>query len=225
MITQSQYHGVFIEKKGFKSLLYTKNLLPGKKVYDEKLVFDKGVEYREWNPKKSKIGAALLKNINKSPLKEGDCVLYLGCSSGTTASHISDIIGENGFLFGIDFAYRMMRDFTFLCQERRNMAPILGDCKKPETYEKRIFLCDIMIQDIAQKDQLGIFLQNLRFLKKGGFGFLVIKARSIDVIRNPKQIFGEIERELEKHVKIIDFRNLEPFEMDHCIFLIEKDRM
>jgi len=225
MITQSQYHGVFIDKRGNRSSLYTKNLIPGRKVYDEKLIRDKGTELREWNPKRSKIGAALMKNIVKCPIKEGDAVLYLGCSSGTTASHISDIIGANGFLFGLDFAPRMMRDFYFLCEERKNMAPILADCNKPELYEKKIFLCDVMIQDIAQKNQLGIFLNNLKFLKKGGYGFLVIKARSIDVVKNPKIIFMEIRRELEKHVKVVDYRTLDPFELDHCIFLIEKDKI
>ncbi|MBS3137219.1 fibrillarin-like rRNA/tRNA 2'-O-methyltransferase [Candidatus Woesearchaeota archaeon] len=225
MITSSQYQGVFVEKKGVKSSFYTKNLLPGRKVYDERLVRLNGAEYREWNPKKSKIGAALAKNIVKCPIKEGDCVLYLGCASGTTASHISDIIGVYGFLFGIDFAYRVMRDFLFLCDERKNMVPILADCGHPELYEKRIFLCDVIIQDIAQKNQLQIFLQNLRFLKKGGFGFLVIKARSIDVVKNPKKIFEEIRVELQKHVKIIDYRTLDPFEIDHCIFLIEKEKM
>ena len=82
---------------------------------------------------------------------------------------------------------------------------------------------DVVYQDIAQKNQVRIFLKNVEmFLRNNGVGVLAIKARSIDVTKNPRKIFEEVRRELEKHLKVIDFKVLDPFEKDHCIFIIKK---
>ena len=60
------------------------------------------------------------------------------------------------------------------------------------------------------------------YLKHGGFGLLAVKARSIDVSRKPKQIFREVREKLEQHTTIVDYKDLEPFEKDHCIFICKK---
>ncbi len=62
------------------------------------------------------------------------------------------------------------------------------------------------------------------FLKKGGFGLLAIKARSIDVKLNPKQIFEENRRKLEKEFTIVDYRLLEPYEKDHCMIIVKNGK-
>ena len=51
------------------------------------------VEYRVWNPFRSKLAAAILGGIDKIHMKPGSKVLYLGAASGTTVSHVSDIVG------------------------------------------------------------------------------------------------------------------------------------
>ena len=89
------FSGVF-EHKG---KIFTKNLVPGTKVYGEALLKESGVEYREWIPWRSKLGAAIKNSLKKLPLNAGNNVLYLGSSEGTTPSHISDIIGKEGLLF------------------------------------------------------------------------------------------------------------------------------
>jgi len=77
--------------------------------------------------------------------------------------------------------------------------------------------------DIAQKNQAEIFLKNCKmFLKKGGFGLLALKARSVDVTRNPKIIFKEIREKLEKQMIIVDYRELDPYEKDHAFFVVKK---
>lgn len=220
---ETKHKGVYSEERRGRKSFFTRNLIPGKKVYDERLVREGGIEYREWNPKKSKIGAALMKGLHKLPILPGSNVLYLGCASGTTVSHISDIIANNGLVVGIDFAPRVMRDFVFLSEVRKNIIPILGDCKKPETYALRIFeKHDVLVQDIAQKEQVNIFLKNLQFLKQGGYALLAIKARSIDVAASPKKIFSDVKRELEKHITIEEYMTLDPYELDHCFFLLKK---
>jgi len=59
----------------------------GEALYGEK-VFG---EYRLWNPQRSKL-AALLKKGEDVPLRPDQIVLYLGAASGTTVSHLANIV-------------------------------------------------------------------------------------------------------------------------------------
>ncbi|MEA3429859.1 MAG: fibrillarin-like rRNA/tRNA 2'-O-methyltransferase [Nanoarchaeota archaeon] len=216
-----RYPGVLIEKRRKKSI-YTRNLVPGRTVYGERLVKIKGIEYREWNPQRSKLGAAIMKSIPTTGIKEDSIILYLGAASGTTVSHVSDI-AKNGFIFALDFAPRVVRDLVFISEERKNIAPILGDANHPETYEHRVTKVDMIFQDIAQKNQTEIFMKNVnRFLNKDGIAIYAVKARSIDVTKKPRIVFNTVKRELEKEMKILDFKTLEPFEKDHCVFVCQK---
>ena len=161
-----------VQVKGRK--IYTKNLVPGKIVYGEQLVKVQGEEYRQWAPTRSKLGAALEKGTDYISLNEGEIVLYLGASSGTTVSHVSDIVGKDGFVFALDFAPRTTRELVFLCEQRKNVEPMLADAAKPETYKEDVVeKVDFVFQDIAQKNQVGIFLANDEmFLKSGGLGWI-----------------------------------------------------
>ena len=222
IIRQTRLQGVYKTEKG-KKKLFTINLTPGKKVYDESLIKEKGIEYRQWNPRKSKLAAAIMKGASQIGIKPNSTVLYLGCASGTTASHVSDIVGKQGFVFALDFAPRVMREMVFVCEQRPNIMPIMADANNIESFEKHITMVDVIFQDIAQKSQAEIFLKNCRkFLKPGGFALLSVKARSVDVTKKPKRVFQEIRAKLEKELMIVDYRTLEPFEMDHCIFICKK---
>jgi len=221
---QTQLQGIYEQKKGKRRILYTRNLTPGRTVYDEKLVREGKIEYREWNPRKSKLAAFLMKGGNQIGIKDSYTVLYLGASYGTTASHVSDIVGKGGFVFALDFAPRVMRDLVFLCEERNNIAPLFFDANKPQDYEGRLKKpVDVVYMDIAQREQAEIFLKNVEiFLKKGGFCLLAVKARSIDVTKKPGVIFKEVRKKLEEKLIIVDYKTLEPFEMDHAMFVCKK---
>ena len=65
MIKKHKFQGLYVLEKGKRKAFVTKSLVPRFKVYDEDLIRDKGVEYRSWNPKKSKLGAALAKGISQ----------------------------------------------------------------------------------------------------------------------------------------------------------------
>jgi len=218
-LTESRLKGIYKSSKG----LYTLNLTPGKTVYGESTLKQNSIEYRDWNPKKSKLGAALMKGVSQIGIMPGKSILYLGCSTGTTCSHVSDILGKDGILFGVDPAPRVMREFIFLCEDRKNMAPIIEDANHPEQYKDLVPKVDVVFQDIAQRSQVSIFLKNCdMFLKKGGFGLLTVKARSIDVTKVPKKIFNQVRNELERNITIVDYRELDPYEKDHCIFVVKK---
>ena len=203
--------------------LYTRNLISGQRVYGEKIIREKGEEYREWIVNRSKLAAAIKKRIKEVPIKPGNKVLYLGIAAGTTASHISDIIGRNGIIFGIDVAPRIMRELIPIVKERKNIIPILEDASKPDKYLHIVSRVDLVYEDVAQPHQVDIFIKNIGYyLRKGGYGFLAVKARSIDVTKDPKVIFREIEKQLREHgFKIVDVVRLDPYHKDHAMFLIQ----
>lgn len=216
---------VYKERTGKKKFGYfTKSLYPDFRGFDEKIVKDKGIKYREVNPERSKFIAGIAKGLSQTGVKEGNTVLYLGASHGYTPSFMSDIVGEEGFIFALDFAPRVVRDLVFVCEKRKNMSPILDDAFHPERYADLIpKKVDVVFQDIAQRNQVEIFLKNCdAFLKNGGFGLLALKSRSIDVARQPKEIFREVRKELERKATIVDYRELDPFEKDHAFFVIKK---
>jgi fibrillarin-like pre-rRNA processing protein len=222
-IGQHKFQGIYVMKKGKRQMCLTRNLVPGEEVYGESLYKDGKMEYREWSALRSKLGAALAKNISQLGIYPGSKVLYLGASTGTTASHVSDIVGEDGFVFALDFAPRTTRELVYLCEKRNNMLPIMADARHPSQYAQYISLVDTVFQDIAQRDQAEIFVKNCdAFLRNGGFGILVVKARSVDVAKKPKQVFKQVREYLENKIVIVDYRELEPLEKDHCIFICKK---
>lgn len=210
---KARHSGVFQDRKR----IYTKSLVKGQSVYGERII--KG--YREWIPNRSKLGAALRVGLKNFPFTKNSTILYLGCASGTTCSHLSDLC-TNGRIFGLDVAFRVFTKFIRLCETRNNLYPVFADAKHPETY-KFVDKVDILFQDIAQKDQVHIFVKNCEeYLKTNGYGMLAVKARSIDVTKKPQIIFSQVREELKKHFKILEEKNLKPYEKDHDFFVIKK---
>ncbi len=213
---------VFIDEDGSEKIA-TKNLVPGQKVYGERLIKSEGEEYRIWNPRRSKLAAAILNGLKNFPIKPGSSVLYLGIASGTTASHVSDIVGWEGRIFGIEFSPRVLRELVPLVEERRNIIPILGDATKPEEYRALVTKVDVIFEDVAQPTQAKILIDNARaYLRSGGYGMISVKSRSIDVTKEPEQVFREVEKELGEYFEVLERLSLEPYEKDHALFVVRK---
>lgn len=51
------------------------------------------MEYRVWNPFRSKLAAGVLGGMDDIFIAPGKKVLYLGAASGTSVSHVADIVG------------------------------------------------------------------------------------------------------------------------------------
>jgi fibrillarin-like pre-rRNA processing protein len=202
--------------------LATKNLIPSHKVYGEKLVEVEGKEYRIWEQRRSKLGAAILNGMSTFPFEERSKVLYLGASSGTTPSHISDICTD-GKVWCVEFSPRMMRSLVELTRTRKNMIPILDDATKPQNYLYLLEKVDVLYSDVAQPKQSELFMNNMRlYLKPEGIGVIMIKARSIDVTKSPKKIFREEESKLKiSGFRVLEKINLEPYEKDHMAIVCE----
>jgi len=201
----------------------TRNLTPGISVYGEELIME-DYEYRIWNPRRSKLAAALLNGLENLDIEESSKVLYLGASTGTTVSHISDIVTK-GRIYAVEFSPTTAKKLVRLSRQRPNIAPILGDATKPKGYLNIVEKVDLVYCDVAQPTQSELFMKNMNlFARDDSIGLLMIKARSIDVVQKPKKIFKEQERKLkEKGFKIIEKVKLEPYEKDHIAFLVEKN--
>lgn len=213
---------VFIDEDGSEKLA-TKNLVPGQKVYGERIIKWEGKEYRVWNPRRSKLSAAIMNGLKNFPIKPGKTVLYLGIASGTTASHVSDIVGWEGRIYGIEFSPRVLRELVPIVDERKNIIPILGDATKPEEYRALVTKVDVIFEDVAQPTQAKILVDNAKaFLKSGGYGMIAIKSRSIDVTKEPEQVFREVETELGEYFEIVERISLEPYEKDHALIVVRK---
>lgn len=215
-IEETKYSGIYESWNDKKRITFTKSL-DGKNFFNE-LFIDGFIEF---NPKRSKLAAAIIKKISIIPIKYNSKILYLGAAHGYTSSHISDIVTD-GVIYCMDFAPRVVRDLYFICEERKNMIPILADANDPDSYKERIENVDIIYQDIAQRNQIEILFKNLRFLKNNGYILLAIKARSIDVTKRPGEIFNEVEKQLKEKLKVIDKKDLDPLERDHCFFVCQK---
>ena len=198
--------------------LFTKNLIKGERVYGEKLVDFKGNELREWNPRRSKLAAAIMKGYKDLPFKKDSKILYLGAATGTTVSHISDIV-ENGKIFSVEMSERSMRQFLNVSEVRDNIYPILEDASNPNLYSGIIEQVDLIYQDVAQKHQHEILIKNSVYLKRGGTIFYCVKARSIDSSKPPEEIFKEEIKQIEKEFNIVDIIDLSPYEKDHIIII------
>lgn len=217
---QALFDGIFRHQ----NQLWTQNGVAGEKVYGEKLVQENETEFRNWNPYKSKLAAAIMNGLKEMPIQKNSNVLYLGSAEGTTVSHLSDIIRETGIIVGVDSSARVMPKFLKVCEKRANLIPILADANHPETYANNLreIAFDVLYQDIAQPNQAEIFLKNSVFLKKGGNGLLVLKAHSIDSSSVPATVFEQQTKQLKPTFDIIQTVLLEPFQTAHALIHCKK---
>ena len=217
-VQPTEWEGVYSEGPW----LLTRNLVPGAAVYGEGLVWSGDVEYRRWDANRSKLAAYLKCGGLRWPFREEASVLYLGAGSGTTVSHVSDIC-RRGAITAIEVSSRSFRNLLALAEVRTNIVPVLGDATKPESYASHVGVVDVLYQDVAQRDQEGIFLKNLPLVRHGGFGYLMIKARSQDVAAVPSRVFDAVKRALAvAGLTPVDFRILSPFQQAHAALVVQK---
>ncbi|CAF1541283.1 unnamed protein product, partial [Didymodactylos carnosus] len=224
VVVPHRHPGVFIAKGKDDDMLLTKNLVVGESVYGEKRISvdaenAEKIEYRVWNPFRSKLGAAILSGVDSIHMPPGAKVLYLGAASGTTVSHVSDIVGPTGLVYAIEFSHRSGRDLLNVAKKRPNIIPIIEDARHPHKYRMLIGMVDTMFADVAQPDQARILALNAHhFLKDGGNFVISIKASCIDSTAAPEAVFAEEVKKLQSEkLKPKEQITLEPYERDHAI--------
>ncbi|KAF3397941.1 hypothetical protein F1880_006264 [Penicillium rolfsii] len=229
IIENHRHAGVFVARGGKEDLLVTKNLTPGESVYSEKRISiespagEDGVvtktEYRVWNPFRSKLAAGILGGLDNIYMKPGAKVLYIGGASGTSVSHVADIVGPTGNVYAVEFSHRSGRDLIGMATHRTNVIPIVEDARHPLRYRMLVPMVDVIFADVAQPDQARIVGLNAHmFLKEGGGVLISIKASCIDSTAAAEVVFTrEVQKMREEKIKPKEQLTLEPFERDHCI--------
>jgi fibrillarin-like pre-rRNA processing protein len=181
----------------------------GEALYGER-TFD---GYRLWSPQRSKLAALLMKQAAHVHVAPEQVVLYLGAASGTTVSHLADIVS---LVYAVEFAPRVARDLVLLSERVKNIIPLISDAAHPD-YGSVVELVDLLYQDIAQPRQAEIALKNAElFLKPRGDACIMIKARSIDVAAKPKTVYKREVKKLEELFEIEGVHELEPFYKAHA---------
>ena len=178
--------------------------------------------YRLWDPFRSKLAALLLKGRSTRPVLARDAkVLYLGAATGTTVSHVSDIV-RDGLVYAVEYSPRSMRDLVRLCERRKNIVPILADAARPEEYAFLVEPVDLINQDVAQRSQAEIASRNAaRYLKPGGELILMLKTRSVDVTASPEAVL-QAEMKNMQGLDLLHVMDLLPFHQDHFAMQAKK---
>ena len=233
-----RHPGVFVGR-GKEDYLLTKNLTPGESTYGEKRISVESstptanqtpltngsstttdlpaptkTEYRVWNPFRSKLAAGILGGLDDIFIKPGAKVLYLGAASGTSVSHVADIVGPSGIVFAVEFSHRSGRDLINMATHRTNVIPIIEDARHPLRYRMLVSMVDVVFADVAQPDQARIVGLNAHlYLKVGGGVVVSVKANCIDSTAAPEAVFArEVQKLKEERIKPIEQLTLEPFE-------------
>jgi fibrillarin-like pre-rRNA processing protein len=136
---------------------------------------------RVWDAHRSKLSA--LYHVGTGvELTPGMRVLYLGAANGTTVSHVADYVEV---VYAVEFAPRPMQDLLEVSRRRKNIIPIMADAARPEYYAPLVEAVDLLYQEAA------IALRNCAFVKSGGFLILMLKTRSVDVRKEPAEVFQD----------------------------------
>lgn len=184
-------------------------------VYNERIVSGA----RVWDPFRSKL-AALYHAGTGVELTGEMIVLYLGAANGTTVSHVADYVST---VYAIEFAPRPMQDLLEVARRRENIVPIMADATRPELYAPIVEEADLLYQDVAQPDQASIAIRNSVFLKRGGHLILMLKTRSVDVRKEPGEVFRDTIDQLNAAgFMVTESLWLEPYHHDHAALVCRK---
>ncbi|MGA8664559.1 MAG: fibrillarin-like rRNA/tRNA 2'-O-methyltransferase [Thermoplasmata archaeon] len=189
---------------------------PGDRVYGETLRTVEGIEYRHWDPFRSKLAALLAKGGPPDLWSGARKTLYLGGAHGTTVSHLSDLL-DPAPIFVIEKSPTSFAPLLALSQRRTNLLPILADAQLPERYRADVGEVDLLYQDVAQRNQAAIFVENARaVLAAGGRGILMLKVRSVTQRRPAAAVVRETRAELARGgIEVRAEVGLAPFARDH----------
>lgn len=184
-------------------------------VYSERILSGS----RVWDPYRSKL-SALYHTGNGIELTGETRVLYLGAANGTTVSHVADYVD---IVYAVEFAPRPMQNLLEVARRRENIVPIMGDATRPDQYAPLVEEVDLVYQDVAQPDQAGIAIRNCVFLKKGGHLILMLKTRSVDIRKEPAEVFRDTVDILSGAcLSVVESVWLEPYHHDHAALVCRK---
>jgi len=135
---------------------WTRALGDPPEVYAERLAYRADGTYRRWDPTRSKLASALVNGYAGVLPRPGERWLYLGAASGTTASHVADLLGPEGAVFAVEKSPRPFARLLRTAERYPNLLPVLGDARRPEEFSRSVPIVDGLYLDIPQIDQVAI---------------------------------------------------------------------
>jgi fibrillarin-like pre-rRNA processing protein len=126
-------------------------------------------------------------------------------------------------VYAVEFAPRPMQDLLEVSRRRKNVIPIMADAARPEQYAPLVEAVDLLYQDVAQPEQAAIALRNCAFVKPEGFLILMLKTRSVDVRKEPAEVFSDTLDALTAAGLIVQESVwLAPYHHDHAAIICKK---
>ncbi len=174
--------------------------------------------WRRWDPFRSKLAAYLLADGRRWPFAADSRVLYLGAAEGATLSHLGDLCPD-GRLTGVEISRRAFVELLALARGRHNLLPVLADAHFPDRYRAQAHGAEVLYQDIAQRDQLAIFLRNWKAYRPRA-GFLMLKARAINVAAEPMEVFATTAEALRERFAVVEQADISRWTRDHAAFYV-----
>ena len=194
----------------------TEALDSSRAVYGERLVARRAGWWRRWDPYRSKPAAALLRGYSGPLPQAGETWLYLGAATGTTASHVADLVGRDGVVYAVETSLRPFARLLRLAERYPNLLPVLGDARTPESYAGLVPPVDGVYSDVAQPDQVAIARANSKvFLRDGGPLLIALKLSSMRRNVPPEALEERAKIELRPLRSVSPTVGLEPFHRQH----------
>ena len=170
-----------------------------------------------WNPYHSKLSAYLMAGGENWPFKKNSKVLYLGSAEGNTISYLSEICLTNN-ITAVEISAVAMAELLVLAKTKENIIPCLEDAHFPEKYRIQANNPEIIYQDIAQNDQVDIFIRNCKFFNPKQ-AFLMLKTQSIS--NKKKKILEDTENLLKEIFKTVESININKWAKGHSAYYME----
>lgn len=206
-------------RSGDRVELWTETAGTEPPVYGERWAYSGGRSFRAFEPARSKLSAGLVREWQGALPTEGERWLYLGAASGTTASHVADLVGPAGRVYAVERSLRPFHRLLELALRWPSLDPILGDAREPRSYSGLVPPVDGVYLDIAQADQVEIAVANAALFLRGPGGGLVVALKTASMGRDASapQHVRRAEEELKTVFDLEPSVRLDPFHRGHYL--------
>jgi fibrillarin-like pre-rRNA processing protein len=204
---------------GDRTELFTEAVGTPPPVYGERWLASGAREYRAFEPGRSKLAAALVHDWAGPVPRPGERWLYLGAATGTTASHVADLVGPDGNVYALERSPRPFVRLLALAERWPNLLPVLGDARSPREYAALVPPVDGVYADIAQPDQVEIVRSNVAWFVRGREGALLMALKTASMGRDRSAVdhLAHAEAALRPDVALAPSVRLDPFHKGHYL--------
>lgn len=204
----NRFEGLFIAK-GREDIICTKNLVCGEALRGEDLISVQNedgtkVEYRVWDPSKSKLAAAILCGVTNIWVKPGSRVLYLGDVRGITVSQLSDLVGSDGLVYVVGFCH----DLVKIAEKRSNVVIIFENPSICTRYRMVVGMVNVIFAEMVASHEVNDLVKNARFyLETGGHYMITTQARNTNL--TSLDLFADHQRREFKQIELVKLELIE----------------